>query len=67
MKESYKIGLLSQIRDDRFDVLMKNYTGIIRHKVEELLSFEHNNFIKCEGYKEYKTTSDFDKLMKIGK
>lgn len=67
MKDSSKVGLLSEIKMDVYDKLMKNYAGIIRHKIEELTSFDTVNYINCEGYNDYKTCSDYDKLMKIAK
>lgn len=65
MKDSSKAGLLSQISPDAYERVMENYAGIIRHKIEELTSFDSHNYIQCEGYNEYKTCSDHDKLMKI--
>jgi hypothetical protein len=62
VKESSKVGLLSQVPAAVCEGLMNNYAGIIRHKINQL-----NNYIGCEGYAEYKKSSDFDKLMKIGK
>lgn len=29
---------------------MKNYTGIIKEKIEALNNFKTKNFISCEGY-----------------
>ena len=46
---------------------MKSYSGIIRFKIEQLNNFGVNNFINCEGYEDYKMTSDYDKLMKIAR
>ena len=44
-----------------------DYIGIIKHKIDNLLSFKSNNFIKTSNYEEYKETSDYAKLMKIAK
>lgn len=67
MRESSKIGLLSQVNPEVYDGLMRSYAGIIRHKIEQLNSFESDNYINCEGYADYKQSSDYEKLMKIAK
>ena len=67
MKESSKVGLLSQVNSDAYSNLMKSYSGIIRFKIEQLNSFDQINFINCDGYEDYRLTSDHEKLMKIGK
>jgi hypothetical protein len=67
MKDSSKIGLLSEVRMEVYEQLMRNYAGIIKHKIDQLTSFGSDNYIKCEGYADYKTSSDYDKLMKIAR
>jgi len=67
MKESTKLGLLGEINTEVYNNLIKNYTGIIRFKIEQLNRFDENNFINCDGYDDYKLTSDHEKLMKIAK
>ncbi len=47
MKESLKSGLLSDITEEVIDNLFRNYTGIIRQKIEALNNFKLVNFIKC--------------------
>lgn len=46
---------------------MEDYTGIIRHKIEDLTRFSTTNFIEASGYEDYKQCSDYPKLMKIAK
>lgn len=41
--------------------------GIIKHKIENLLSFKSSNYIAVAGYEDYKQSSDYQKLMKIAK
>jgi len=67
MKESTKLGLLGEINTEVYNNLIKNYSGIIRFKIEQLNRFDENNFINCDGYDDYKLTSDHEKLMKIAK
>lgn len=65
MKDSSNSGILKSVNEHEVSNIFKNYAGIIRHKIENLLNFKSYNYIKCEGYREYKQTSDFEKLMKI--
>lgn len=47
MKDSVKSGLLSEINEDVIDNLFRNYSGMIRQKIEALNNFKIANFIKC--------------------
>jgi hypothetical protein len=67
IKESSKAGLLKGAHREEIDRIHKNYTAIIKSKIENLLAFKDHNFLQCEGYREYKWTSDCDKLMKIAR
>jgi hypothetical protein len=64
--ESSKTGLLQNSRNE-VDAITNNYIGIIKHKIENLMSFPQNNYINASSYEEYKQTSDFQKLIRIGK
>jgi hypothetical protein len=66
INESAKGGLLKDCPRE-VEEINRSFAGIIRHKVENLNSFKDYNYIKCEGYKSYKLTSDYEKLMKISK
>lgn len=46
---------------------MRSYASIIKYKIEQLNSFDSENYINCQGYNEYKVSSDYEKLMKIAK
>lgn len=46
---------------------MKEYTAIIRHKIENLVKFSTHNFINASAYDEYKESTDYTKLMKIAR
>lgn len=40
---------------------------MIRSKIDKLVSFKQINFINIDGYKEYRFTSDCEKVLKISK
>jgi hypothetical protein len=67
IKESTRLGLLKGVHREEIDRINDNYTAIIRRKIQQLLAFKDHNFLKCEGYREYRWTSDCDKLIKIAK
>ena len=46
---------------------MRDYTGIIKHKIENLVKFSSHNFINTSSYEDYKDSSDYTKLMKIAR
>lgn len=64
--ESSRKGLL-EASSSEVDNITRSYVGIIRHKVDRLVSFTTNNYINCTCYEEYKNTSDYHKLIKIAK
>lgn len=64
--DSSKSGLLQHSKSE-VDAIAANYVGIIRHKIENLLAFSHNNYINASNYEEYKQSSDFQKLLRIAK
>jgi len=46
---------------------MVDYTSIIKHKINNFLRFNTDNFINSTYYEEYKQSNDYAKLMKIAK
>ena len=46
---------------------MREYTAIIRHKIENLVKFSTQNFISAGSYEQYKESTDYAKLMKIAR
>jgi len=47
--------------------IIRDYMGIIKHKIENIINFDTQNFIKVSSYEEYKESNDFQKLIKIAK
>ena len=47
--------------------VMRGYTAIIKHKIDNLAKFSSVNFIGANSYEEYKEGSDYLKLMKIAR
>ena len=46
---------------------MCSYVGVIKHKIDNVLSFNNINFLKVTYYEEYKLSSDFEKIIKIAR
>jgi len=66
ISDSFRKGLL-QHSTSEVDKIMRDYTAIIRHKVENLVKFSTANFIGASSYEDYKESSDYAKLMKIAR
>ena len=66
IRDCQQRGLL-QHSSGEVEAIMRDYTGIIRHKIDNLVGFSNNNFINTSCYEEYKDCSDYSKLMKIAK
>lgn len=64
--ESKKSGLLREA-SVLAEQVTYDYMGIIKHKIDNLISFRNNNYVGVNGYEEYKVTCDCQKLMKIAK
>ena len=46
---------------------MKEYTAIIKHKIDNLVRFSTQNFISANAYEQYKESTDYAKLIKIAR
>jgi hypothetical protein len=66
ISESSRKGLLQQSSEE-VEAIMRNYTAIIRHKIDNLTRFSSSNFIGATAYEDYKECADYAKLMKIAK
>lgn len=66
IKESMKSGLL-QYSHNEVENIIYDFTGIIKHKIENLINLKTANIISPSSYEEYKDTNDYAKLMKISK
>ena len=64
--ESGKKGLLQNLSSE-VEAIVMDYVGIIKHKIDNLVSFSSQNFLNIQGYEEYKEGGDYTKLMKIAK
>jgi hypothetical protein len=61
-----KLGLL-QYSHNEVENIIYDFTGIIKHKIENLINFKTSNIVSPSSYEEYKDTNDYTKLMKIAK
>ena len=70
IKESTETGILFSV-DQRVEVhnIFSSYTKLIKFKLEKIVEFGTNNFLKLgeESHWQYQETSDFRKLLKISK
>ena len=67
IKESSKVGVLKGAQKQDIERVHACYATVIKQKIDQLLAFKDQNFLRCEGYREYRWTSDCDKLIKIAR
>jgi hypothetical protein len=61
------MGRINETRLDGMEGLKQHLASLLAFKLGQMNSFERYNIFQIEGYREYKETNDFKKIMSITK